>query len=496
MKFILQLGKAVSILFFHETSLGLAASLEASIVDADAATGSKYVLTFGPSTNIEKAEQIVLNAGVTSGHFLKCTRGLLLTVDPSSDHLDALTEELLPDMKLMPYGAHPSLDTVMNGSDPQRKEKVVSSGSTFQRRLGKDDRHRTRVGSGATASPCDSCPSTKNIPKVTGNDVGKIKTEIKSNLQKGPGSFAGSLSNSLGELLRLVFHDVSAFDIRNNSTKDLSGLNGCVNMDFASNAGLTDAISFLLFVKFETNVQISMADLIVLGAITAIEEGGGPSIPFRYGRIDVPCNCETDFFPDPESADALVGTGELDVTMRDRNGFTRREITALLGSHTFGKLESFNAGYSGGWIPPTERATFNNLYYVVMLNRPWVKTTVESRLDPGKNLTEWRSPLVAIDAMMLNIDAVLGFNIDGGCNVFGLDPFNFTGTGGEGGGSADFVPETLVNCTLRNDEYGQAVQDFAANNTVWEEAYVTAFIKMVEDTVPCKDLKKPTNSIF
>lgn len=500
MKFILQLGQAVLLFFFHGASLGLAASLEASIIDdANVATGSKFVLTFGPATKIETVEQIVLNAGVTSGRFLKCTRGLLLAVDPSSNHLDALNRMLLPDMKLMPHGAHPSLDdTDKNESDPQGKEEqLVSSGSTFQRRLGGDRRHETHVKSDRTASDgisCDTCPPMDNIPEITTLDVTRIKEEIKSSLgtgENGAGSFAGSLSNSLGELLRLVFHDVSAFDIK--SVNDLSGLNGCVNMDFPSNAGLTDAFSFLLFVRFKTKVKISMADMIVLGAITAIEEGGGPVIPFRYGRIDVPCKCETDFFPDPESEDALVGTGELDATMRDRNGLTRREITALLGSHTFGGLEPFFSGYSGGWIPPANRSTFNNLYYVVMLNRPWVKTTVESRLEAGKNLTEWRSPLVEIDAMMLNIDAVLGFHIHDGCNVFGLDPHNFIGTGGENGTPADFVPETIVNCTLRDDEYGQAVEDFAANNTMWREEYEAAFIKMVEDTVPCKpgDLKVP-----
>ena len=148
-----------------------------------------------------------------------------------------------------------------------------------------------------------------------------------------------------------------------------------------------------------------------------------------------------------------------------------------------------NSGYSGGWIPPPDRSTFNNLYYIVMLQRPWVKTTKTSILDPSATLTEWRSPLVVIDAMMLNIDAILGFNIDDGCNVFGEEPFDFLTEGG-----ADFVPDVIQNCVVRTDEYGTAVQDFAASNDVWLEEYVSAFTKMVDDTVPCEDLRLPSCS--
>ena len=152
-----------------------------------------------------------------------------------------------------------------------------------------------------------------------------------------------------------------------------------------------------------------------------------------------------------------------------------------------------NSGYSGGWIPPDQRSTFDNLYYIVMLNRPWVKTTVASRLDPSVTLTEWRSPLLEIDAMMLNIDAILGFKDIGNCNVFGEDPLGFLQLDvSEGGASFTPAPEDIVNCVVRDDdEYGIAVQDFAADNDVFLADYVSAFTKMIDDTVPCKDLELP-----
>ena len=132
-----------------------------------------------------------------------------------------------------------------------------------------------------------------------------------------------------------------------------------------------------------------------------------------------------------------------------------------------------------------------------MLNRPWVKTTVTSRLDPSVQLTEWRSPLAAIDAMMLNIDAVLGFEDTGNCNVFGLDPLGFLDLSVDEGGSAfSPAPENIVNCPLRSDEYGTAVQEFAADNEVFLRDYVSAFTKMVDKTVACKDLTIPSCNIF
>ena len=274
---------------------------------------NKYVLTFG-SNSLEHVENVVRESGVKVERFLKCTRGILLSSIDSEEAKELLSSQ--PDMKLLPLSAaqHPNF-----GSD-----------------LSQD-----RRGLNPVYTCADGCPSSATISELSVGDIETIKSKIKENIALDSSSFAGSKTDSVGELLRLIFHDVSAFN--KNLPGDLSGLNGCVNMTFASNAGLQPSLDFLSSVKAETGIAISDADMFVLGAIAAIESGGGPdSIPFHYGRIDIPCECETDFFPDPESSDARTSTAELDNTMVDRNGFTRRETAALVSSDTlFGRGTQF-----------------------------------------------------------------------------------------------------------------------------------------------------------
>lgn len=463
--------------------------LSASIEIADATNDDRrrYVLSYNQAVSLDDVEAVLDSLGASLERPLTCTRGLLISFD-RDDILDTTVGyegfKLLP----IPSGsnehhlsvAHMNNLQAVEEHDEEERQLMKSSKKKNKCKCKNfDDVYKNKKGK-------NKGKGKGGNKKMTVWQVEEIKELIKQDIAMGANSYAGSESDSIGELLRLTFHDTSPFDIDNDDKYNLSGLNGCVDLSFSSNAGLQSAIAFLTEIKSNSGIAISFADLIVLGGIAAVEAAGGPSIPFKYGRIDVPCECETNFFPNPESTAAQT-TAELDTSMRDRLGLTRREITALLGSHTVGRLEVGNSGYSGGWIPPANRSTFNNLYYIVMLNRPWVLTKKEIR---GKELTEWRSPLVEIDAMMLNIDAILGFEIDDGCNVFGLDPLDFLTTG-NGTSAADFVPADIVNCTVRTDEYGQAVQDFSIDNDLWLQEYEAAFVKMVETTVPCGELSDP-----
>ena len=340
------------------------------------------------------------------------------------------------------------------------------------------------IDSAPVVSGCQ-CPEINDDYIVTEGMVQSLKDAIKDNIALDGASFAGSRSDSMGELLRLVFHDVAQFQM--NGSTDLSGLNGCVDLSFPGNAGLQNAVSFLEQLRDDLEIVITMADLFVLAAQAAIEAGGGPVIPYKFGRIDVPCDCETNFLPNAESEAARTSTLELDRSMVERLGLTRREVTALMGSHTLGRAEEQFSGYEGGWMPPSLRDDFNNMYYFALLRRPWVKVTKNIN---GAELVEWREPLESINSMFLNTDAILAFDIVG-CNVFGEDPLDFINTGGADGGRADFVPDVLVPCTLRDDEYAQAVHDFADNNNLWLSEYSAAYIKMVEQTVSCGQLKDP-----
>ena len=99
---------------------------------------------------------------------------------------------------------------------------------------------------------------------------------------------------------------------------------------------------FLFLIQFTllTNIQvkfpdISYADLYTLAGVVAIEESGGPTIPFRFGRTDMP-DGETSP-PDGRLPDADKGSSKPTIAhIRDvfyRMGFSDREIVALLGAH-------------------------------------------------------------------------------------------------------------------------------------------------------------------
>ena len=43
----------------------------------------------------------------------------------------------------------------------------------------------------------------------------------------------------------------------------------------------------------------------------------------------------------------------------------------------------------------------------------------------------------------------------------------------------------------RDDEYGEAVREYAADNELWLKEFAAAYIKMTEYMAPCKYLKTP-----
>jgi cytochrome c peroxidase len=81
--------------------------------------------------------------------------------------------------------------------------------------------------------------------------------------------------------------------------------------------------------------EISYADIYTLAGVVAIEESGGPAIPFRFGRVDMP-NGETSP-PDGRLPDADKGSSKRTVAhikeIFKRMGFSSQEIVALLGAH-------------------------------------------------------------------------------------------------------------------------------------------------------------------
>lgn len=98
---------------------------------------------------------------------------------------------------------------------------------------------------------------------------------------------------------------------------------------------------------------------------------GGPTIVWRPGRRDAKDGSECT--PDGRLPDA--DKGQVGATIRhvreifDRQGFSDREMVALIGAHALGRCYPNRSGYSGPWTrAPT---TFSNLYFKELLENTW-----------------------------------------------------------------------------------------------------------------------------
>jgi cytochrome c peroxidase len=212
-------------------------------------------------------------------------------------------------------------------------------------------------------------------------------------------------------LVRLAWHSSGTWDAASRT----GGSNGAT-MRFASesshgaNAGLAAARDALepVKAKFPT---MSYSDLWILAGYTAIEEMGGPSIPFTSGRVDAVS--EEVCPPEGRLPDAQKGVGSADSEgvctstaahvreIFNRMGFGDREIVALLGAHALGRCHEEASGYWGPWTrAPT---TFSNDYFVQLLENEWT-------------LKNWSGPpqfeTAEGDIMMLPSDMVLISDVD------------------------------------------------------------------------------------
>ncbi|RKO95695.1 heme peroxidase, partial [Caulochytrium protostelioides] len=112
---------------------------------------------------------------------------------------------------------------------------------------------------------------------------------------------------------------------------------------------------------------LSYADLWTLAAVVAIQEMGGPTIPWRPGRIDQsgPSDCP----PNGRLPDGAKGAPHL----RDifyRMGFNDQEIVALTGAHALGRCHRERSGFEGPWT--TSPTVFTNAFYTTLLDNTWV----------------------------------------------------------------------------------------------------------------------------
>ena len=180
-------------------------------------------------------------------------------------------------------------------------------------------------------------------------------------------------------LVRLAWHSAGTYD----AASGTGGSNGA-GMRYEAeggdpaNAGLQHARTFLEPVK-KAHLWITYSDLWTLAAIVAIEEMGGPMIPWKGGRTDFDAS-EADqarIPPRGRLPDGAQGADHLRFIF-NRMGFNDQEIVALSGGHSLGRCHVGRSGFEGKWVNNPTR--FSNQYFRVLLanEKAWKRKTLDN----------------------------------------------------------------------------------------------------------------------
>lgn len=428
---------------------------------------------------------------------LSCTRGLVVELD----------EEQVNDERL----------SKSNGYKLTIYDKIPHEQQQQQQRLLQGISNNIAIGV-ANENGQKTCQCGEYIGggcTLTASDVDEMKAHIIETIVNWPTITFGAEDavDAVGQLLRLAFHDRASFS--RDSRNTLNGLNGCLDLTDPRNSGLEGVIEHVIL-ETQTwvgptgasgiNKYVSKADITALAGLAAFDhlyaqrkleddadcdedpECTTPTYPtypyydYQCGRIDIlddeSCAaCETTFLPSPEGSGATNIKDFHDI-MSGRMKFTPREITALMATHAFGRMKEANSGYlDAPWV--RNAAALSNTYFVLMFRISWIKNT---RTVGDNTFTEWRGGRNR-DLTYLNTDAILCFDIEDTetCDVFGGRTPNCVNNTAVSGQPFEGIKK----------QYGNACEEFAANEDAFLEALIDAYIKMV-NAAPCGTLVTPS----
>jgi len=222
-------------------------------------------------------------------------------------------------------------------------------------------RSRSTLFSGLAAGSALTYTFTPSLyaAEVDYNAVRAELADVMDNLDYEDGSYGPVL-------VRLAWHSSGSYSAHDNS----GGSNNATmrfspEKDYGGNAGLHIARDLLEPVKAKYP-GITYADLYTLAGVVAIEEMGGPTIPWTPGRVDSADNSPT--APDGRLPDAALGAEHIREVF-SRMGFDTREAVALSGAHCLGRCHTDRSGFEGPWTnAPT---TFSNMYFTDLLADKW-----------------------------------------------------------------------------------------------------------------------------
>ncbi|KAJ7476886.1 heme peroxidase [Mycena galericulata] len=148
-----------------------------------------------------------------------------------------------------------------------------------------------------------------------------------------PGGGASPGRESTAEWLRTAYHDMAT----HNSETGLGGLDASIGFETERPENIGTAFNTTLsFFNELQSKHVSMADILSLGVVLAIKNCGGPSIPYRPGRIDA-----TEAGPPgvPQPQEPL----ETHIAEFARQGFSATEMIGLVAcGHTVGGVHQID----------------------------------------------------------------------------------------------------------------------------------------------------------
>merc|ERR1719456_1105544 len=175
-------------------------------------------------------------------------------------------------------------------------------------------------------------------------------------------------------LVRLAWHEAGTWDAKQrDGSPNSASMRFAPECKHAANAGLDKARNLLEPIK-KKHPNVSYADLWALAGGIAVEAMGGPTIPFRWGRIDA----TESKVPDGRLPDASQGPQHV----RDvfgRLGFNERDTVALIGAHAVGECHADRSGYVGPWTH--DKLGFTNTFFTELLGNDWVIDKTKKKLQ-------------------------------------------------------------------------------------------------------------------
>lgn len=228
----------------------------------------------------------------------------------------------------------------------------------------------SRYGAPAVTLAGVSLYSIQNAHAKEAVDLDKVRETIVQVIEEDAEK-RGDGSSLAGTFIRLAWHSCGTYKAADNS----GGSNGArmrfsPEATYGNNAGLGKARAILEEVKAK-HPEISYGDLYTFSGVVAVEEAGGPKIPFALGRGDETDGIKSD--PNDRLPNADMGSrGKTIEHMRaifSRMGFTDQEMVALLGAHAMGRCHTDASGFWGPWT--NAETTFSNEYFRLLLEERW-----------------------------------------------------------------------------------------------------------------------------